>query len=50
MNFDELFDMLKNRKQSHYPMSDTDVVDIIVKSYTDGSIDDEEKEMLLDLV
>lgn len=50
MNFDELFDMLKNRKQSHYPMSDTDAVDMIVKSYMDGNIDDEEKEMLLDLV
>ena len=50
MDFDELFDMLKNRKQSYYPMSDTEVVDIIVKSYMDGSIDDEEKEMLIDLV
>ena len=50
MNFDELFEMLKLRKQSNYPTSDIDAVDMIVKSYMDGDIDNEEKEMLLDLV
>ena len=50
MNFDELFEMLKLRKQSNCPTSDTNAVDMIIKSYMDGDIDDEEKEMLLDLV
>ena len=50
MEFDELFDMLKYRKQNLYPISDTDAVDMIVNSYVDGNIDDEEKDMLLDLV
>ena len=50
MNFDELFELLKLRKQSDYPSSDADAVDMIVKTYVDGDIDDEEKEMLLDLV
>ena len=50
MNFNELFDMLKNRKQNLYPISDTEAVDMIVDSYIDGDIDVEEKDALLDLV
>ncbi|MDE6053392.1 MAG: hypothetical protein K2G55_06475 [Lachnospiraceae bacterium] len=48
MNFDEIFDRLKNRVW--IPMSNMDAVDMIINSYVDGNIDDEEKELLLDLV
>lgn len=48
MNFDNIFDRLKNRGWS--PMSDMDAVDMIIKSYIEGDIDEEEKDLLLDLV
>jgi len=48
MNFDEIFERLKNR--IWLPMSETEAVDMIVKSHMNGDIDDEEKELLLDLV
>lgn len=48
MDFDNIFDRLKNR--IWMPMSDMDAVDMIINSYVDGNIDDEEKELLLDLV
>ena len=50
MDFDAIFNMLKIRKQSHFPISSSEAVDIIAKAYIDGNIDNEEKEMLLDLV
>lgn len=48
MNFDNILDRLHNRIWA--PMSDMDAVDMIINSYVHGYIDDEEKEMLLDLV
>lgn len=48
MNFDNILDRLHNRIWA--PMSKMDAVDMIINSYVDGYIDDEEKEMLLDLV
>lgn len=48
MNFDEIFDRLKNR--IWLPMADMGAVDMIVKAHMNGDIDDEEKELLLDLV
>lgn len=48
MNFDDIFARLKNR--IWLPMSEMDAVDMIVEANLNGNIDDEEKEMLLDLV
>lgn len=48
MSFDEIVERLKNR--IWLPMSEADAVDMIVKANMNGNIDDEEKEMLLDLV
>lgn len=48
MKFDNILDRLHNRIWA--PMSDMDAVDMIINSYVHGYIDDEEKEMLLDLV
>ena len=48
MNFDEIFERLRNR--TWLPMADMDAVDMIVKSHMNGDIDDDEKELLLDLV
>lgn len=48
MDFDAIVDRLKNR--IWIPMSDAEAVDMIIKANMDGSIDDEEKELLLDLV
>ena len=48
MDFNSIFERLRNRIWN--PLSETDAVDMIVDSYMNGNIDDEEKEMLLDLV
>ena len=48
MCFEDIVDRLKNR--AWIPMADMDAVDMIVDSYMDGIIDEDEKEMLLDLV
>ena len=48
MEFNDIFLRLRNRVWS--PMSDMDAVDMIIESYMDGYIDDDEKEILLDLV
>ena len=48
MDFDAIIERLKNRLW--IPMSDTDAVDMIMESYMNGNIDEEEKEILLDLV
>lgn len=48
MDFNSIFQRLHNRIWN--PLSDTDAVDMIVEAYMNGNIDDEEKEMLLDLV
>ena len=42
MNFDEIFDRIRNR--TWIPISDTELVDMIVNANMNGTIDDEEKE------
>ena len=48
MDFEAIFRRLRNRIWS--PMSDMEAVDMIVEVHMKGNIDDDEKEMLLDLV
>lgn len=48
MDFDALFNRLKNRIWS--PISDEEIVDMIIKAYMSKNINDEEKELLLDMV
>lgn len=48
MEFDVIYERLKNRIWK--PLSDAEAVDMIVESYMNEDIDNEEKEMLLDLV
>lgn len=48
MNFDNILNRLDNRIWA--PMSEMDAVDMIINSYLDGNIDDEEKELLLNMV
>ena len=48
MNFDEIFDRIGNR--TWIPISDTELVDMIVNANMNGTIDDEEKELLLEMV
>lgn len=48
MNFDEIFDKIRNR--TWIPISDTELVDMIVNANMNGTIDDEEKDLLLEMV
>lgn len=48
MNFDEIFDRIRNR--TWIPIFDTELVDMIVNANMNGTIDDEEKELLLEMV
>ena len=48
MNFDEIFDKIRNR--TLIPISDTELVDMIVNANMKGTIDDEEKDLLLEMV
>lgn len=48
MNFDEIFDRIRNR--TWIPISDTELVDMIVNANMNGTIDDEEKDLLLEMV
>ncbi|WP_182426983.1 hypothetical protein [Clostridium sp. AF34-10BH] len=48
MNFDEIFDKIRNR--TWIPISDTELVNMIVNANMNGTIDDEEKDLLLEMV
>ena len=48
MNFDEIFDRIRNR--TWIQISDTELVDMIVNANMNGTIDDEEKDLLLEMV
>ena len=45
---DEIFDRIRNR--TWIPISDTELVDMIVNANMNGTIDDEEKDLLLEMV
>lgn len=46
MDFDDIFISLTHRVQ----MTDTEAIDIIIDAHLKGAIDEEEKELLLNLV
>ena len=48
MNFHEIFDRIRNR--IWIPISDAELVDMIVEAHMKGTIDNEEKELLLEMV
>ena len=48
MDFNNIFDKLKNRIWT--PTSDFEMVEMIEKAYISETIDDDEKELLLDLL
>ena len=48
MDFDAIFNRIRNRVW--VPISNEEMVDIIVNAYMSQIIDDEEKELLLDMV
>lgn len=48
INFNEIFDRLRNR--IWIPISDEEMVDMIVNAHMSGTIDGEERELLLDLL
>lgn len=46
--FNEIFDRIRNR--IWIPISDTELVEMIVIANMNGTIDDEEKELLLEMI
>lgn len=48
MSFDNIVDAISSR--IWFPMSEIEATDMIINSYVDGNIDDEEKELLLNWI